>query len=283
LTLPHPASIFWGSDLAIIYNVAWSDAAEASSQQGIGQAICLADQAVAALRKAKEGRTSHTLASHYLLKRKTQTNDSGDDFILLSPLFGSNGVGVVAQILPLQGASLQLDQGEVISKDNGQLHALQDSCTGSDADQEGEQRGILSDAVGNSRKRSDTNQLSFNGQDETIRKEGNLSNALQESRRSNKQDREGDDLGVDDHPFFRKFAHMLPVGLAILNHKAEALFLNTHFNELTEHDGSDKSLRHGLNVFIQMTTAGSWKLTTMHSIQTRYEHLGLYLKQPFVR
>lgn len=38
---------------------------------------------------------------------------------------------------------------------------------------------------------------------------------------------------LDEHPFFRRFAEMLPSGLAILDHNAKAIFVNQHFWDLT--------------------------------------------------
>lgn len=45
--------------------------------------------------------------------------------------------------------------------------------------------------------------------------------------------RRTDDIPLDQHPFFQKFASMLPTGLAILDHKAEAVFVNQQFYDLT--------------------------------------------------
>lgn len=47
---------------------------------------------------------------------------------------------------------------------------------------------------------------------------------------------------LDEHPFFRRFAEMLPSGLAILDHNARAVFVNQHFYDLTTTlDSEDKS------------------------------------------
>ncbi|KAL1297479.1 hypothetical protein AAFC00_005002 [Neodothiora populina] len=50
-------------------------------------------------------------------------------------------------------------------------------------------------------------------------------------------------ISLDRQPFFQKFAEMLPTGLAILDHQAEALFVNQQFHELTVHGGTDKSFK----------------------------------------
>jgi hypothetical protein len=44
----------------------------------------------------------------------------------------------------------------------------------------------------------------------------------------------------DKHPFFNRFAEMLPTGLAILDHNAQAVFVNRTFHELTTHCGEDQ-------------------------------------------
>lgn len=46
---------------------------------------------------------------------------------------------------------------------------------------------------------------------------------------------------IDEHPFFRRFAEMLPAGLAILAHDAHAVFVNQHFYDLTTSLGDDRS------------------------------------------
>lgn len=47
-------------------------------------------------------------------------------------------------------------------------------------------------------------------------------------------------ISFDEHPFFHRFAEMLPTGLAILDHKAQAVFVNSHFYQLTTHRGEDQ-------------------------------------------
>lgn len=52
-----------------------------------------------------------------------------------------------------------------------------------------------------------------------------------------------DETALDRQPFFQKFAEMLPTGLAILDHKANPLFVNHQFHELTAHEGPDQSFK----------------------------------------
>lgn len=51
------------------------------------------------------------------------------------------------------------------------------------------------------------------------------------------------DVAIDEHPFFHRFAEMLPTGVAILDHNAQAVFVNQQFYRLTTHWADDKSFR----------------------------------------
>lgn len=51
------------------------------------------------------------------------------------------------------------------------------------------------------------------------------------------------DFPLDEHPVFYRFAEMLPSGLAILDHKAQAVFVNQLFYQLTTHQRSDKAFQ----------------------------------------
>jgi signal transduction histidine kinase len=52
-----------------------------------------------------------------------------------------------------------------------------------------------------------------------------------------------EETALDRQPFFQKFAEMLPTGLAIIDSKAEPLFVNRQFHDLTAHRGPDSSFR----------------------------------------
>lgn len=54
---------------------------------------------------------------------------------------------------------------------------------------------------------------------------------------------EDDSTPLDEHPFFHRFAEMIPTGLAILDHNARAVFVNQHFYQLTTHWGDDQSFK----------------------------------------
>ncbi|KAK4631319.1 Histidine protein kinase NIK1 [Fulvia fulva] len=49
-----------------------------------------------------------------------------------------------------------------------------------------------------------------------------------------------DEIPLNEHPYFKKFAEMLPSGLAILDHEAQAVFVNQHFYELTTTTSGDE-------------------------------------------
>ena len=53
----------------------------------------------------------------------------------------------------------------------------------------------------------------------------------------------GDTVALDQHPFFRRFAEMLPSGLAILDPKANAIFVNQQFYDLTTHQSDDQAFK----------------------------------------
>ncbi|KAI6980615.1 hypothetical protein KC318_g11756 [Hortaea werneckii] len=50
-----------------------------------------------------------------------------------------------------------------------------------------------------------------------------------------------DGILVDELPIFRRLAEMLPTGVAIVDHNAQAVVVNRHFYKLTDHRGDEKS------------------------------------------
>jgi signal transduction histidine kinase len=59
------------------------------------------------------------------------------------------------------------------------------------------------------------------------------SSGAETAKRPSPTRRRTDEIPLDQHPFFQRFAAMLPTGLAILDHKAEAVFVNQQFYDLT--------------------------------------------------
>jgi hypothetical protein len=65
-------------------------------------------------------------------------------------------------------------------------------------------------------------------------------NGLESESVSNRLGTPPELAAFDKHPFFSRFAEMLPTGLAILDHNAQAVFVNRTFHELTTHCDDDQ-------------------------------------------
>jgi PAS domain-containing protein len=186
MTLPHPAAVFWGEELALVHNAAWKNVTRDDNQQGKAQHDQISEVALTAVRTVMNGSVRRNLSPSHLLKGNPA--DGRNYSLLLSSIdLGEDKtyLGAVAQLFPK-------DDMEAVRPNIGQ------SNTNDDQESRGDQKG------------------------------GSL--AL-------------DDLPLDEHPFFQRFAAMLPTGLAILNHKAEAVFVNRQFYDLTTHREEDKSFR----------------------------------------
>jgi hypothetical protein len=188
-TLPHPAAIYWGDELALVQNAEWKKVASGDSvnQQGRPQREELSEIALVALAAVVHGSVRRHLAPSHLLKGNPR--DGMNYRLLLSPIISGKGslpnLGALAQLFPV-----------------GDMEATRPESSGNpsrDHDQPGENQTDRSAAL--------------------------------------------DELPLDEHPFFKRFAAMLPTGLAILNHKAEAVFVNKQFYDLTTHREEDKSFR----------------------------------------
>ncbi|KAF2421022.1 hypothetical protein EJ08DRAFT_526176 [Tothia fuscella] len=182
-TLPHPAAIYWGEDLLLLYNNAWRKVAPQSARQGEAQhQDHLTDIGLTAMRTVMHGSVRRNLAPAQLLGGNAR--DGRHYNLLLSPitLDDTSSQGVLAQLFPAQdmGATRPDSRGRTPSNTDAKLDGAPFPL---------------------------------------------------------------DDLPLDEHPFFQRFAAMLPTGLAILNHKAEAIYVNKQFFELTTHRDNDKSFR----------------------------------------
>ncbi|KIW04008.1 uncharacterized protein PV09_04834 [Verruconis gallopava] len=188
-TLPHPSAIFWGDELVLLYNEAWSVATDGAAKQGVKYKQLLGDEAVSMIRTALLGRTRQTLQPEIFVKKIAQ--DGMKCLALLSPLFeGYNkiGSGVLVQLLPMSPKQVQRK-----TEQQDMMRQVQES---------------LNDKTG-------------------------LDGAVESGRSAL------DDLPLDENPFFQRFAAMLPTGMAILNYKAEAVFVNEQFFELTKSAGQN--------------------------------------------
>ncbi|KAF2181684.1 putative histidine kinase HHK12p [Zopfia rhizophila CBS 207.26] len=98
LPIPHCAAIFWGSDLAIIHNLAWGKATGYLDRQGAKARDIYSGEALSLLKSAVNGRTVKVACRVFI---KDISEYAPDSTILLSTLLDANGTrqGVLAQIL----------------------------------------------------------------------------------------------------------------------------------------------------------------------------------------
>ncbi|CAI6333788.1 unnamed protein product [Periconia digitata] len=98
LPIPHPAAIFWGSDLAIAHNLAWGKARGDMDGQGTSAHDSYSEEALSALSVAMRGRTIKVAYRFFLSK---DAADNMDAQLLLSTLLDEHGKrqGVLAQWL----------------------------------------------------------------------------------------------------------------------------------------------------------------------------------------
>ena len=210
-SLPHAAALYWGDNLTLILNDPWRIMHGDALQQGQPQIELLDEAAVKSLQQVMTTQeATETAAKAYL-------NHAPRDLqLLLSPVIDfetGECHGVLAQQVQFQSRST-VGGRSTFSVDSPLLHSLSKPKEG------------LAEAV---MENVDTSELP------TQNEEG---------------DGASDDLHLDEHPFFRRIAAMLPTGLAILNHKAEAIFVNRQFYELTtnmENERRFKSWPHTIH------------------------------------
>ncbi|THY35362.1 hypothetical protein D6D01_01405 [Aureobasidium pullulans] len=185
-TLSHPAAIFWGDKLAMIYNGAWEATAHNSMKQGKPPNDAFSEDTTKALHEYCQGRIPRAIAPSELSDHHPKGSEQCP--IVCSPIHeGEKASGVLVQIFSKTHSKPGTGQGKAVSKEDG------------------------------SRKQSSgENMEKYVDHEETA---------------------------LDRQPFFQKFAEMLPTGLAILNHKADPLFVNGQFYNLTAHRGPDHSFR----------------------------------------
>ncbi|PVI02789.1 putative histidine kinase HHK12p [Periconia macrospinosa] len=98
LPVPHPAAIFWGSDLTIVHNLAWGKARGDLDGQGTKAHDSYSEEALSALSVATRGRTIKVAYRFFLSKDADRNRDNQ---LLLSTLldFHGNRQGVLAQCI----------------------------------------------------------------------------------------------------------------------------------------------------------------------------------------
>lgn len=201
MSLTHPAAIFVGSELVVIYNETWEDTMGSGLKQAKGQSSTLSENTTKALRSAIGGNVTCSLTTQDFTQQAKA--DVEHHPLLCSPMKWDSLEGVVIQ---------------VVSQQSKQKNGFRDS---GDEPQFGQSTEC--------EKSEPSDGIDKNPADDTGKYAGD-----------NKPD---EDMALDKQPFFQKFAEMLPTGLAILDHDAEALFVNKHFHELTVHGGTDKSFK----------------------------------------
>jgi len=183
-TLPHPAAIFWGDKLAMIYNEAWETASHSALKQGKPPNDAFDKDTLEILREYLQGRIPRPIVASQLPGHHAASTEKPS--VVCSPIHDDAKVaGVLVQIF---------------SQTRSNNNHTQEKATGE-------------------QDKKNSGQNNTDGS-------GNL-----------------DEIALDRQPFFQKFAEMLPTGLAILNHKADPLFVNHQFHSLTAHRGADQSFR----------------------------------------
>ncbi|KAK4900436.1 hypothetical protein LTR49_027473, partial [Elasticomyces elasticus] len=186
-SFPYPAAVYWGEELILLHNEAWTEAG-GKAEQGQPQRGTLTADGFWALSSALHGGQQKKIASRELLR--TNDEEQHEKFtVLISPLYvehsrKTGAAGLLAQMLPKR-----------------------------------EHRG--------GRKGPGASDSSF----ETAKGKVNISELGTGI----------DNISLDEHPFFHRFAEMLPSGLAILDHKAQCVFVNQHFYQLTTHKGDEQN------------------------------------------
>jgi PAS domain-containing protein len=204
-SLPHPAAVFWDDNFILLFNEAWGGMHGDAMQQGQSQAQRLDKKACDALSFSMKKRVAVNVDANSLLLDHAPEGSK----LLVSPIVDferNRSGGVLAQLLPYLGDD---------NPRTGKSSMLETRRSGSPAG---------------------GNAISAN----VFRTTLNFANLPEQNEEG---DGAVDDLPLNEHPFFRRIAAMLPTGIAILNHKAEAVFVNEQFYELTTHVDTDKSFR----------------------------------------
>ncbi|KAG9691730.1 hypothetical protein KCU95_g7754, partial [Aureobasidium melanogenum] len=184
-TLQHPAAIFWGQDLAMIYNEAWEATSHSALKQGRPPNDAFSKHTTDTLHDYFQGRIPRPIAATELSRKHATSTEKSP--VICSPIHDNTKVaGVMVQIFSKTHTNTKAPKEETSEMD--------------ESDKES----------------SDHDMNDYVNHEETA---------------------------LDRQPFFQKFAEMLPTGLAILNHKADPLFVNHQFHDLTAHRGPDQSFK----------------------------------------
>ncbi|KAK5137364.1 hypothetical protein LTR08_008942 [Meristemomyces frigidus] len=207
-SLAYPAAVLWGEELVLLYNEEWTNVGGVD-QQGQRQKGKLSADAYGALSSALHGGQPRHIPSHALLRGENQ-NEAEKYTVLISPLFddqsnAEGASGLFAQLLPQKDGQSQTQKLK--------------------------------------RRKEEISEQKSQSDDGSPRRDGFAPRRKGPVLDTSKLGTVADNTPLDEHPFFRRFADLLPSGLAILDHKAQAVFVNQHFYELTTHETEDKSFK----------------------------------------
>ncbi|KAI3396509.1 hypothetical protein diail_12129 [Diaporthe ilicicola] len=202
---PHPAAVFWGSQLSLVHNFAWGATSNYHDGQGGPAAYYLRGEARSALQSAVTGRTVRIAGDVFF---KDTANHALGTPVLICPLLDDKGhrQGALAQSLDIPASQGSLDS-ELLGQVSGTESSDDRHVTQNNAfldKSEKDQDEILSKAIPPDRRGDLANAVSRHGQ-----------------------------IDLKQSQLFQRFAELLPTGLAILNHDAEAVFVNDQFFSLT--------------------------------------------------
>lgn len=243
----YPTALFWGHDFALLFNQAWLDAG-GIKEQGKSQRGSLSPDAWHALDRCINGGKPLDISSHVLLRDSCKQGEQVSYRTLLSPIFDTSPDiprGVMAQMLRMGEHESPPSEKNV--------------PPGSNKDEQKHRPGRHGSL--NEHSKSDR-QVSLKGL------------GMEPS----------DNVALDEHPFFHRFAEMLPTGLAILDHNAQAMFVNQHFYRLTTHRGDDQSFKswpQSIHPDDYERVLGAYQEAFMSQTQLRTEFRALGAQYPW--
>lgn len=206
--LPHPAAVFWGSHLSLVHNFAWGAATRYHDGQGRPAAEFYRGEARSALQSAVTGRTVRIAGE--VFSQKTPSESFGASMVIC-PLLDDRGHRQGAFAQSLDGPSSQR------SLDNELLGH------GSDPDSPSDRHMPQHNDFLDKPEKDQDEILSKALPPGPLNRHGGLADAV--SRHGH--------IDLKQSQLFQRFSELLPTGLAILNHNAEAVFVNDQFFSLT--------------------------------------------------
>ncbi|KAI9146837.1 Sensor histidine kinase GacS [Paramyrothecium foliicola] len=237
-SLPHPAAIYWSDQLIFLCNHEWRSQTEDQVREGMPQSSWLHSEAKSSMQKVMTKRQSLSIEPE--LVSDHFSNDS-TALVTCIPECESDAVnGVLVQILPRSRSNGPRPSAEQNGDAHGKAPAAEsESKSTAKSDPIGMQS---KQGEGQPRRGLSTQEESGFSRNEINKTDPHHSD--NSTAETSTQNITGiDDTPLDENPFFKRFAAMLPTGLAILNQDAEAIFVNPQFHDLTVHEDKDKSFK----------------------------------------